>query len=211
VNPIELFGVLFGIASVWLIARENVWGWPTGLVNVALFVIVFYEAKLYADMGLQVVYIVFCLYGWYAWLRGGPAHGELHVTRTPAAAIAALAMAGVGASTTLGGYLHRSTDAALPFLDASTTSFSLVAQWMQTRKWIENWIVWIVVDTVYVGMYVYKALYFTAGLYVVFLGLAVMGWVTWRRSLAVPVVREGLVPPGGAHEGSAPQGGRHGL
>jgi nicotinamide mononucleotide transporter len=182
-NPVEAVGVLFGVASVWLIARENVWGWPTGLVNVALFAVVFHEAKLYADMGLQGVYLVLCAYGWYAWRRGGPAHGALRVTRTSAAAGLGLGALGAVGAVLLGGVLHRHTDAALPFLDASTTSFSLVAQWMQTRKRIENWVVWIAVDIVYVGMYVYKALYLTAGLYLLFLGLAAVGWTTWRRSL----------------------------
>jgi nicotinamide mononucleotide transporter len=185
VNPWEAAGVLFGILSVWLIVRENVWGWPTGLVNVLLFIVVFWKARLYADMGLQVVYVVLCVAGWWSWLHGGTGHGALAVGRAPRAAVAWLGAAGLALAAVLGLTLYRHTDASLPFWDASTTSFSLVAQWMQTRKWLENWWVWIVVDAVYVGIYVSKQLYLTAGLYVVFLGLAVQGALAWRRSLPV--------------------------
>jgi nicotinamide mononucleotide transporter len=181
-NPYEAGGVVFGILSVWLTTRENVWCWPTGLVNVGLFIIVFAQAKLYADMGLQVVYVALCLYGWYEWLHGGPGHGALRVSRTPRAAGLALAGAGTVFAIVLGAALGRHTDAALPFLDSTTTSFSLVAQWMQTRKWLETWVVWIAVDVVYVGMYVYKQLHLTAVLYTIFLALAVMGRRAWIKS-----------------------------
>jgi nicotinamide mononucleotide transporter len=182
-NPLEVVAVAFGIVSVWLIAHEKVWGWPTGIVNVAVFILVFFEARLYADMGLQAVYVVLCTYGWYQWTRGGRGHAALRVSRAPRAAVAAGLLAGAIFAATLGLGLDRHTNAALPWLDASTTSFSLVAQWLQTRKWIENWLLWIVVDVVYVGMYVSKALYLTAGLYLVFLVLAGIGLTEWRRSL----------------------------
>jgi nicotinamide mononucleotide transporter len=183
-NPYEAAGVAFGILSVWLITRQNVWGWPIGLGNALLFILVFRDARLYAAMGLQVVYVALLLYGWYAWLRGGTAHQALAVARTPGRFAASLALAGVAGALALGAFLYRQTDASLPFLDATLTSFSLVAQGMQTRKWVENWLVWLAVDAAYVGMYLYKHLFLTAGLYAVFLGLAVMGWIAWRRSLA---------------------------
>jgi len=184
VSGVELLGVLSGVLAVWLTTRENVWCWPIGLVNVGLFIVVFFRAKLYADMGLQVVYVALCLYGWYEWLHGGRDHGALGVTSTPRPAIAALASAGVVFAAALGLFLSQKTDAALPFWDAGTTSFSLVAQAMQTRKWWENWLVWIAVDVVYVGIYVAKHLYLTAGLYAVFLALAATGLRSWRRSMA---------------------------
>ena len=184
-SALEAAGVLFGVVAVWLTTRENVWCWPAGLVNVGLFIVVFYRAKLYADMGLQVVYVALCLYGWTKWLHGGRNRGALRVSATPRAALAALAAAGVVFAAGLGFFLARRTDAALPFWDAGTTSFSLVAQAMQTRKWWENWLVWIAVDVVYVGIYVVKQLYLTAGLYAVFLVLAAVGLRSWRRSMAV--------------------------
>jgi nicotinamide mononucleotide transporter len=183
-NPYEAAGVLFGIVAVYLTVRENVWCWPLGLVNVGLFVLVFWQARLYADMGLQVVYIGLCLYGWYEWLHGGESRGALAVSRTPGWTIGLLALLGTAGAGLLGLVLARHTNGSLPFWDSSTASFSLVAQLMQTRKWLESWIVWIVVDVVYVGIYVYKSLYLTAGLYTVFLLLAALGFREWRRSLA---------------------------
>jgi nicotinamide mononucleotide transporter len=184
VSPLEILGFATGVLGVWLTVRENVWCWPVGAVNVAIYALVFFDAKLYADMGLQGVYFVLCLYGWWAWLRGGAAHGPLAVARASRAVLAICTVSGIAFAAGLGVFLRAKTDAALPFWDAGTTSFSLVAQLLQTRKWIENWPLWIAVDTIYVGMYLVKRLYLTAGLYAVFLVLAGMGLAVWRRSLA---------------------------
>lgn len=180
----EIAGVLFGVVAVWLTVRQNVWCWPTGLVNVGLFIVVFWQARLYADMGLQVVYVALCAYGWWSWLHGGEGHGALRVSRAPARLLWAVAAGGAVAAFVLGVTLKRHTDASLPFWDSTTTSYSLAAQWLQTRKWIENWTVWIAVDILYVGIYVAKSLYLTAALYAVFLALAVRGHLEWRRDLA---------------------------
>lgn len=183
-NRWEVLAVIFGIVSVYLSTRENIWSWPTALINVALYFVVFFEAKLYADMGLQVVYFVLSLYGWYEWLYGGENRTELHVSRTSRTLGVRLVVIGVACAALLGTMLARFTDAALPYVDSATTSTSLVAQWMMTRKILENWAVWAVVDVVYVGMFIFKRLYLTAGLYTVFFVLAVMGYVQWKRSLA---------------------------
>jgi len=152
-------------------------------VNVVLYAIVFYGAKLYANMGLQVVYAVLSVYGWYEWLHGGENRTKLHVTRTGPRLGAMLALIAVAGSVPLGMLLHRATDAALPFMDSALASTSLVAQWMMTRKKVENWLVWSAVDVLYVGMFIYKGLYLTSALYAVFLALAVRGYVEWRRSM----------------------------
>jgi nicotinamide mononucleotide transporter len=182
-NRWEVLAVIFGIVSVYLSTREHIWSWPTALVNVALYFVVFFEAKLYADMGLQVVYFALSLYGWYEWLYGGENRTELHVSRTSRPLGVRLLVIGAVSAVVLGTLLARFTDAALPYVDSATTSTSLVAQWMMTRKILENWAVWIAVDVVYVGMFIFKHLYLTAGLYAVFLVLAVMGFIQWRRSL----------------------------
>jgi len=183
-NRWEVLAVVFGIVSVYLSTREHIWSWPTALVNVGLYFVVFYEAKLYADMGLQVVYFGLSLYGWYEWLYGGANRTELHVSRTSRPLGVRLLIIGIVCAAVLGTLLARFTDAALPYVDSATTSTSLVAQWMMTRKILENWAVWMAVDVVYVGMFIYKHLYLTAGLYTVFFVLAVMGYVQWKRSLA---------------------------
>ena len=181
---LEIIAAVIGAVSVYLSVRQNIWSWPTAIVNVVVYAVVFYQSKLYADMGLQVIYAGLSVYGWYEWLYGGANRTELHVSRTSSRLGATLAVIALVGSALLGALLWRATDAALPFMDASLSSTSLVAQWMMTKKKLENWLVWITVDVLYIGMFIFKHLYVTAGLYVVFLVLAVRGYVDWRRSLA---------------------------
>jgi nicotinamide mononucleotide transporter len=184
VSTLEIIAAVLGALSVWLSVRQNIWSWPTGIVNVVIYAVVFYEAKLYADMGLQVIYAALSVYGWYEWLYGGEQHTELHVTRTTRPVGAVLAAIAVAGSVGLGFILRGATDAALPFLDSFLSSTSLVAQWMMTRKKLESWLVWIAVDVLYVGMFIFKHLYVTSVLYAVFLGLAIRGYIDWKRSMA---------------------------
>lgn len=180
---IELLAVVLTLAAVYLTTRQNIWCWPLGMVSVTLYALVFYGARLYADMGLQALYFGLAVYGWWAWLHGGEDHGELRVSLASNRARVLLAALGLVAGLALGRTLSRHTDASLPFLDSTLTCFSIVAQWMQTRKLLEAWLVWLAVDVFYVGMFLFKGLYPTAGLYAVFLALAVLGFVEWRRSL----------------------------
>lgn len=183
ISPLEAAAVLFGIASVFLSARQNVWNWPLGIINVALYIIIFYRAELYANMGLQVVYVVLAAYGWWHWLHGGANHGVLRVSRVSAREAALLAIAFVVGTIALSTLLARTTGASLPVADSALTAASLVAQYMMTRKYVECWLVWIVADVGYVAMFIYTSLWLTAGLYLVFCVLAVMGWRQWRASL----------------------------
>jgi len=185
--------VIFGIVSVFLSTRQNIWSWPTAIVNVTLYSLVFYGAKLYADMGLQVVYLILSVYGWYEWKYGGNNRTELQVTRAPVRFLALAAVAAVVFATMLGAILSRTTDAALPWLDSATTSTSLVAQFMMTRKILENWLIWAAVDVVYVGMFIYKELYLTGGLYAVFFVLAVAGFRQWKRAFLARASSTGAV------------------
>lgn len=182
-DPIEVTAAAFGIAAVFLSARQNIWNWPLGIINVALYIYVFYKAKLYADMGLQAVYVVLAVYGWWHWLHGGVDRGALRVSRVPTREVLLLAVAFVVGTAALSTLLSRTTDASLPFADSALTAASLVAQYMMTRKYVEAWLVWIVADLAYVWMFVYKALWPTAGLYLVFTVLALVGWREWRSSL----------------------------
>ena len=179
----ELVAVVLTLVAVYLTTRQNIWCWPLGMVSVTLYALVFFQAKLYADMGLQGLYFALAVYGWWAWLRGGEDHSELEVSLTSGRMRTVLTTIGVLVGITLGQTLDRFTDASLPFMDSVLTSFSIVAQWMQTRKLLESWLVWLAVDVFYVGMFLYKGLYPTAALYAVFLLLAVKGFVEWRRSM----------------------------
>lgn len=181
-NPLETVAAAFGIVSVWLSTREHIASWPTALVNVALYFVVFQRARLYADMGLQAIYFALSLYGWYEWKYGGAGRTELPVSRTTRAQALVLVPLGLLGSLGLGLLLSRTTDAALPWLDSALAVTSLIAQWMMTRKLLENWTVWVVADIAYVAMFASKGLYVTTGLYAVFLVLAAKGHFDWRRS-----------------------------
>jgi len=185
-SALEIVAALFGVVSVFLSVRQNIWSWPTAIVNVGMYIFVFYESKLYADTGLQVIYVVLNAYGWYHWLYGGKNRTELAVSRTSLRFGLLLAGIVAAGAVLIGTLLARNTDAALPYVDALTTSTSLVAQWMMTRKLLENWLVWVAVDVVYIGMYINKSLHVTAVLYFIFLVLSAMGYVQWRRTLAEP-------------------------
>ena len=185
-NPLETLAAIFGVVSVYLSVKQNIWSWPTAIVNVGLYAFVFHESRLYADMGLQVVYVIISFYGWYEWLYGGANRTELKVSRVAGRIGAVLVAIGVVSTFLLGTLLHSTTNAALPFLDSATTSTSLVAQWMMTKKLLENWLVWVAVDVVYIGMFIYKSLYVTSLLYFVFLVLSVMGYRQWKATLNSP-------------------------
>jgi nicotinamide mononucleotide transporter len=164
-----------------------VWTWPVGIVGVALYVVVFYQTKLYGETGLQVVYIVLSIYGWHQWLHGGAQRAALPVSQVTTREGVVLGVVGVVGAWLLGELLYRNTDASIPYLDSALVSASLVAQWMMTRKQLECWLVWIAADLVYVGTFIYKALYLTAFLYAGFTVLAVMGYREWRASLRARV------------------------
>jgi len=183
-SGLEVAGALTGVVSVWLTTRQNIWCWPISLVNLAVYTLVFHGARLYADMALQVVYAALAGWGWYCWLHGGEGGAPLRVSKTPARMHVVLFSAGLLGSIALGIGLARVTDDAVPYWDAATTIFSLVATYMQTRKWFENWLVWIAVDTSLVAKYAWSGLWPTAGLFTIFVGLAILGLIEWRRSLA---------------------------
>ncbi len=186
---VESIATVLGIISVGLLVRQNIWCWPTGIVMVTLYIFVFYDARLYSDMGLQVAYVVMQIYGWYYWVFGGEERNKLPVSRIAGAT--ALAWLGVMLAGTAGlGYLmDKYTDADLAYWDAATTVMSLVAQYLQALKTLECWLLWIAVDVLAVGIYAYKGLVPTTVLYTVFLGLATWGYIEWRRS------ESGSAPP----------------
>jgi len=180
---VELIAVAFGLLSVYLSAREHIVSWPTAIVNVAIFFFLFWKAKLYADAVLQLVYLTLSVYGWYEWLYGGAQHSRLKVSRTSRTEWFVLTPLFLVGGLGLGALLARYTDSPIPYFDAMLTAASLVAQWMMTRKLLENWLIWIAADLVYVPVFIRRGLPFTAVQYAVFLVLAAMGYYGWRKSL----------------------------
>lgn len=179
----EALALVFNLAYVVLAIVQSVWCWPAGFFGAGLTLFVFVQARLYGGAALQLVYMAVMVYGWYEWRHGGEKGGRLEVSRTPRRWRIGLSVAGAAFAAALALFLAQRTDAALPIWDAGTTSFSLVAQFMTTRKWIETWLVWIVVDTVYVGMLVSQELHLMAALYLAYIVLAAVGFLSWRRSL----------------------------
>lgn len=182
-NPIEVGGLLSGIAYVILAARENVWCWPVGLVNVILFIFLNFEAKLYADVGLQLVYLLLTFYGWYNWLKKTDVPQQhLPITLTNGnqwVAIIAFTLLTTGLLTLL---LSRFTDTNVPFWDALLTSLSLVATWMVAVKKLENWLIWFVADVMYVGLYYYKGYFLLSLLFGIYVVISVNGYLHWKQN-----------------------------
>lgn len=181
-STVEVLGFVTGGWCVWLVVRDNIWNWPVGIANAGFFVVVFWRARLYADATLQVIYIILGFLGWYMWLRGGQNHGRLRVRsvgRKEAAWVGVTFVVG----TVIATFYLRSVGDSAPFLDALTTTLSLAAQYLLTRKFIESWTIWIVVDVIYVGLYVSRDLHLTGILYAVFLGMAIVGLKHWRSLL----------------------------
>jgi nicotinamide mononucleotide transporter len=179
--PLEIAATVFGLWSVWCYVKENVWSWPTGLLNVLLYIALFWNGKLYAESCLQVVYVVLQIYGWWQWVRGGERHHGVVITRTSARLWLLLALIAVATVLPIRYALGHWTDSTVPWWDAIPTVLSLVAQWMISKKKLENWLVWILVDLISIPLFAYKGFYLTAGLYGVFLLLCFMGMREWLR------------------------------
>jgi nicotinamide mononucleotide transporter len=180
----EILGAVTGAASVLLAVRENAWNWPVGIANNIFFLILFWHAKLYADAILQIVYIVISIFGWWNWVRGGTGHTELPVSRTSARAAIVLAALTAAGTAILTICLRRFTDSAAPLGDGVTTALSLTAQYMLSRKLLENWWVWMTADVIHIGLYCFKSLYLTGVVYLLFFGMCIAGYTGWKKSLA---------------------------
>jgi nicotinamide mononucleotide transporter len=180
-NWMEDAGVVTTVVGIWLTTRRKLICWPVVLVSDVLYLIVFYRVRLYSDALLQIFFLAFTLYGWWYWWRGVREEGEVRVVRLPMASLLAGLAAGAAGSVLLGLLMER-MGAALPHLDATLTSYSLVASWWQARKHIANWWLWIAADVVYIGEYIYKGLRPTAALYALLVALAALGLRDWQRA-----------------------------
>ncbi|WP_442511867.1 nicotinamide riboside transporter PnuC [Novipirellula sp. SH528] len=183
-NLIELTATGFGFLCVVLTIRRSVWCWPTGLIQVLLFIIIFYDAKLYSDLLLHVIYVFLQFYGWYYWTREDAGDEDLIVKSLAPSWLGCWLAVTVAATIGLGWAMTSWTDASLPYPDAFTTVASLVAQFLLARRYIENWGFWIGVDIVAIWVYFTKELNATAVLYMTFLILASVGLVIWKKQLA---------------------------
>lgn len=182
-NWLEWIAAGLGVVNVTLVVRRSIWNYPFGLAMVALYFFVFFEARLYSDALLQIFFFVVQLYGWWNWVRARRMAGEVPVaTLTPRARLAWIAGT-AAASLAWGLGMARYTDAAAPLIDAAVAGMSIAAQILMAQRRIENWVLWILVDAVAIGLYASRDLYATSALYALFLLLSVAGLVGWRRAL----------------------------
>ncbi len=182
-HRLESAGSLTTAFGIWLTTRRKLICWPVTLVAIFIYMVVFYREGLLSDALLQIFFVVFTFYGWWHWWRGVRQEGEVRVVPLPRSSLIIAIMLGIPGSIALG-TLAKHLHAALPYLDAVLMSYSLVASWWQARKHIANWWLWIVVDLVYIGEYIYKDLWLTAVLYGGLVALAVLGLRDWRRAAA---------------------------
>jgi nicotinamide mononucleotide transporter len=178
---LELAGALTAAFGIWLTTRRLLLCWPVVLISIFIYMVVFFRAGLFSDALLQVFFVAFTIYGWWNWWRGVREEGEVRVAPLAPTSMTTALVLGLAGSFLLG-TLAKRLHAALPYLDAVLMSYSLVANWWQARKHIANWWLWIIVDVVYVGEYLYKDLWATALLYAAFVPLAMLGLRDWRRA-----------------------------
>ncbi|WP_324072541.1 MAG: nicotinamide riboside transporter PnuC [Erythrobacter sp.] len=181
-NPLEIIAVALGIANVGLLVRRSIWNYPFGMAMVALYFVIFREARLYGEAGLQVFFFVVQGWGWWLWARAGGLARMVSVSWMGwPARIGGLVLV-AGSSLGIGWAMARYTDAALPYADAAIAGASVVAQVLLAMRRTENWALWIAIDVLSIWVYINRALYLTAGLYVVFLGLAIAGLMAWAKA-----------------------------
>ena len=182
-NKIELLGAILGILYIFFSIRQNIFTWPTGLVTSALYIIVFYQSKLYADMGLQVYYVIISIYGWYFWINGKTKdRGHISARKTSKQLWFKLIVICVLIYIIILSLL-KLTDSDIAYLDSMTTALSIVATWMLAKKYIEHWLIWIFVDLFSSGMYIYKNLWATVVLFLVYTVMAYLGYIEWKKDL----------------------------
>jgi len=185
VNRIEILGAILGILYIFFSIRQSIFTWPTGLVTSALYIVVFFQSKFYADMGLQVYYVAISIYGWYYWAKGNT---QKKSDTIPVKQIRKLLWLKLATVTVLIYFailfiLLKYTDSPIPFMDSFTTALSIVATWMLARKYIEQWLIWVLVDLVSAGLYIYKNLWPTVILFIIYTIMAVLGYNEWKKDL----------------------------
>ena len=187
-----VLGLIFGLLAVWLLIKENIWTWPSGIAYVLVSFVVFWQARLFGDLLLHILYLILNSYGWYNWLYGrNKVEDEtLNVSTSSPKEMLLLLLPTLLGIYVFGYFLEHLPDyvpelpaAALPYWDSTTSVLSITGMWLTAKKRIESWYYWLVVDILATGIYFYKAIYFYAVLYLVYIVLAVLGYLSWKKSL----------------------------
>ena len=183
-NSVEIIGTLSGFIFLYLEIKQNKWLWPVGLFSALMYIYVFFVAKFYADMGLQFYYVFISIYGWFHWSRSkGQNEDELPVVNLSIGLFFKLLLASLLIYMGISFILVNYTDSPIPYWDSFTTALSIVATWMLARKILEQWLVWVLVDAVSMGLYLYKGLYPTSILFAFYTVLALYGYYQWKKDM----------------------------
>lgn len=183
---LQLVGTTLGLLYLYLEYKASIWLWLIGLIMPLVHGMLYFSKGLYADAMMNAYYVLAGLYGWMVWKHKKPAGKQLAITHTPFPVGVKLAGVYVLLHVALFCFLYFCTDSKVPLLDSFTTALSMVAMWMLSRKYVEQWLVWLVVDLVTVGLYFYKGIPITAGLYTIYCALAVAGYLRWKRMMLTP-------------------------
>lgn len=184
-NYIEVLGAVTGLIYLYLEIKQNIWLWPIGIATSAFYIYVFFTTKFYADMGLQVYYLVISFYGWWHWLYGGGSSkiDDLPITTTSKKQWLYISLVSLGLFVLMAFVLKNFTDSPVPFGDAFVTSLSITATWMLARKLIEQWWIWVVVNLVSLVLFIWKGLYPTSILFFFYFTMAVVGYYEWKKEM----------------------------
>jgi len=189
---IEILGVVFSILYLYFSIRQNILLWPMGIISALLYMVVFFQSKFYADMSLNAYYLFISIYGWMVWKQGRSQHGKkMPINRISLKLGVILMFITTAVFFGTGFILSRYTDSPIPFWDAFTTALSFTATWMLARKILEHWIVWIIVDSVSMGLYLYRGLYPTLVLFAIYTTMAIVGLIEWKRDYSKSTIPEG--------------------
>lgn len=184
---LEIIGTIVGLIYLWLEYHASIYLWLASIVMPLIYIFIYHNAGLYADMGINIYYVIASIYGIICWRWGisrknkKDASTALKITHTPTSRITPLSIISIALTFAIAYILITFTDSNVPWWDSVTTSLSIVAMWMMARKYIEQWWVWIVVDVISAGLYVYKELFFTAGLYALYAIIAYFGYKKWKE------------------------------
>lgn len=182
-HTLEIIGTFVGLVYLWLEYKASIWLWIASIIMPAIYIFVYYEARLYADFGINIYYLGAAVYGWFIWKYGNKSkeQKELPITCIPNKSWLKSLIVFIVTLIIIAWLLINYTDSNVPWWDAFTTALSIIGMWMLARKYLEQWWVWFVVDVISVGLYIYKELYFTAGLYGLYATIAIFGWLNWKK------------------------------
>jgi nicotinamide mononucleotide transporter len=182
-NYIEIIGTVLALFYLYFSIKQKILLWPFGIASSALYIYIYFVAKFYAEMGLQFYYLFISIYGWYFWAKGRINTENVRIKKTDLKTAFYLISITILLSVGIGLFLDKMTDSQIPYWDSSTAAASITATWMLARKYIEHWLVWIIVDAICMGLYIYKDLETTAFLFAVYTIMAFVGYFAWKKDL----------------------------